>query len=473
VGMVKVFISGNFNVVHPGHIRIFKKARELGSHLVIGVISSSISPEANLFPDNERLDAVSRNSLVDEVVLIDKPLLKVLEVVSPNIILKGTEYEGKYNDEVEYANRSNIRIVYSDGDPFFSESDLVLKSNSKFRKSTKFSELIPKIGLSKERINEILDRATRLKVTVIGDFVVDEYVNCEPLGLSQEDANVILKPIDSAVFLGGASIVARHARGLGAEVTFLTTLTESSKYSTELKNQLVKEDIGLEIVQEKSRDQIVKRRFRVDGTSRFRITEGSSGTLSQNSQNELSKIAEKLSKASNLVIFSDFNYGAIPMSLPGRLLRENTSQAFFAADSQISSQIGDLSKFSGIDFLSATEFEARVSMNARELGLAKLISQIRAFLKINNVILKLGKDGLIYESENRGKDPITGAIPALNSNPLDVAGAGDSLLAASSLALCTGATLHEASIFGSMVAAIQVGRIGNLPIAVEEIHDLA
>ena len=98
-------------------------------------------------------------------------------------------------------------------------------------------------------------------------------------------------------------------------------------------------------------------------------------------------------------------------------------------------------------------------MNARELGLAKLISQLRSHLKINNVTLKLGKDGLIYESQHEGKDPITGAVSALNSNPLDVAGAGDSLLAASSLALSTGATLREASIFGSIVAAIQVGQL--------------
>ena len=470
---MKVFISGNFNVVHPGHIRLFKKARELGSTLVIGVISSSISPGAKLFPDSERLDAVSRNSLVNEVVLIDKPLLNVLELVSPDIILKGTEFEGKHNEEVEYAKRKNITIIYSDGDPLFSESDLVHKSNSKFGNSAKFSESILKSGLIKERINEILDCASRLKVTVIGDFIVDEYINCEPLGLSQEDANVVLKPIDSAVFLGGASIVARHARGLGAKVTFLTTLTESSKYSAELENVLEKEDIELEVVLDKSRDQIVKKRFRVDGTSRFRITEGSGGALSQSAEREISEIAHRLTKASNLVIFSDFNYGAIPLSLPERLIKENTSQAFFTADSQISSQIGDLSKFSGIDFLSATEFEARVSMNARELGLAKLISQLRSHLKINNVTLKLGKDGLIYESQHEGKDPITGAISALNSNPLDVAGAGDSLLAASSLALYTGATLREASIFGSIVAAIQVGRIGNVPITAEEIHALA
>ncbi|WP_457488826.1 adenylyltransferase/cytidyltransferase family protein, partial [Tardiphaga sp. P5_C10] len=31
------FVSGNFNVVHPGHLRLFKFAQELGDVLVVGV----------------------------------------------------------------------------------------------------------------------------------------------------------------------------------------------------------------------------------------------------------------------------------------------------------------------------------------------------------------------------------------------------------------------------------------------------
>ena len=108
VGVVKVFISGNFNVVHPGHIRLFKKARELGSTLVIGVVSSSISPGAKLFPDSERLDAVSRNSLVNEVVLIDKPLLNVLELVNPDF--KALPPEKKL-EKIQFIREDALRSV--------------------------------------------------------------------------------------------------------------------------------------------------------------------------------------------------------------------------------------------------------------------------------------------------------------------------------------------------------------------------
>lgn len=466
---MKVFISGNFNVVHPGHIRLFKKARELGSRLVIGVCSSATSTNVELFPDDERVDAVSRNSLVDEVVLINKPLSEILQEVDPDIILKGTEFEGKRTEEAEYAQKNNKLIIYSDGDPLFSESDLIRDSNFTGTHLAEISNLLSGAGLNKDKLSVLLERMREVRVTIIGDFIIDEYINCEPLGLSQEDANVVLTPIDSAIFLGGAAIVARHARGLGAKVTYLTSVKRTGQHLEMLQNTFAKEGIDLEFVEDTDRSQIVKKRFRVDGSSRFRITEGSMGELSKISQKKILTLGEKLSRESDLVVFSDFNYGTIPQSLPEQLLQNRRSETLFAADNQISSQIGDLTKYRGIDFLSATEFEARVSMNSRNLGLAKLITSLRRSLNVNNCILKLGRDGLIYESEDRRENLKTGAIAALNLRPVDVAGAGDSLLAASALALTSGATLQEASIFGSIAAAIQVGRIGNVPVTFEEI----
>ena len=51
----------------------------------------------------------------------------------------------------------------------------------------------------------------------------------------------------------------------------------------------------------------------------------------------------------------------------------------------------------------------------------------------------------------------------------DVAGAGDSLFITASLSLSRGANIWEASYLGSLAAAIQVGRVGNVPIEIKEI----
>jgi sugar/nucleoside kinase (ribokinase family) len=79
--------------------------------------------------------------------------------------------------------------------------------------------------------------------------------------------------------------------------------------------------------------------------------------------------------------------------------------------------------------------------------------------------MKLGGDGLItYQTEldgfvNRQH------FPALSSNPVDVTGAGDSLLAALSVGLCSGATLMQSSAIGTGMASLVVQQVGNIPVS--------
>jgi bifunctional ADP-heptose synthase (sugar kinase/adenylyltransferase) len=60
-------------------------------------------------------------------------------------------------------------------------------------------------------------------------------------------------------------------------------------------------------------------------------------------------------------------------------------------------------------------------------------------------------------------------ISALNSIPKDVAGAGDSLLITSAMSLASDGNIWEAACLGSLAAAVQVGRVGNTPLTIEEL----
>ena len=79
------------------------------------------------------------------------------------------------------------------------------------------------------------------------------------------------------------------------------------------------------------------------------------------------------------------------------------------------------------------------------------------------MLLKLGAEGLIALAFEDGKHK-TASLPAMNSNPVDVAGAGDAMLSAASLSMALGASLWESAYLGSIAAAIQVSRTGNVPI---------
>ena len=82
----------------------------------------------------------------------------------------------------------------------------------------------------------------------------------------------------------------------------------------------------------------------------------------------------------------------------------------------------------------------------------------------------MGSEGiLIHASDPTGSDFTTDQLPALNSAPKDVSGAGDSLLMCASMARAVGASLWESAYLGSIAAACQVGRVGNIPLSAQEI----
>ncbi len=66
-----VFVSGNFNIVHPGHLRLLNFAKDCGDFLVIGVNQDGL-PDA-LLPEHLRLEGVRAISLVDYAFLLREP----------------------------------------------------------------------------------------------------------------------------------------------------------------------------------------------------------------------------------------------------------------------------------------------------------------------------------------------------------------------------------------------------------------
>lgn len=94
------FISGKFNVLHPGHLRLFRHAKEISDFLIVGVYCDNFSDARGIIVgEADRLEGVKANKWVDQVVLI-KELGKTLLEIKPDIVLKGKEHEGVKNVEL-------------------------------------------------------------------------------------------------------------------------------------------------------------------------------------------------------------------------------------------------------------------------------------------------------------------------------------------------------------------------------------
>jgi rfaE bifunctional protein kinase chain/domain len=468
----KVLISGNFNILHPGHLRLFVFAKELGNHLTVLVNSDNIAGSDAYVNEIYRLEALKSISYIDNAYIIKKNIKEEIKKYKPDLIIKGKEHENKYNEELEETIKYGGKIIFSSGEVTFSSFDLFEKE---FRNKSENKYSLPNDFIKRHKINfsnliSIVSKFNNLNVIVIGDLIIDEYINCDPLGMSQEDPTIVVTPVDSKKYIGGAGIVAAHASGLNAKVDFIT-VTGEDDVANFAKSEFSKYNLKFHYFIDKSRPTTLKQRFRCKGKTLLRISHLHQGKISLDIQKKILTKYKQLIKNANVIIFSDFNYGCLPNELVTELINiAKEKNVFMVADSQSSSQNGDISRFTDMDLITPTEREARIALRDNENGLIILAENLRKIANTNNLLLKIGGDGVIIHSKDNIENSVKNdRIEALNKVPVDVAGAGDSMLVACSLSLALGNRIWESALLGSIAAAIQVSRVGNIPLQSKEL----
>ena len=465
------FVSGNFNILHPGHLRLIKFAKELGNKLIVGVVSDKLAGKLALLPQKLRLESVKSLSWVDEALIIEDSIEETLFQLKPNFVVKGKEHENTFNIELKILAKIGGQLIFSSGETIFSSFDLIQSEVVNLSKKS----LIPNDFLERHKTNlhkikNIISNFKNLKIIVIGDTIVDEYISCDPLGMSQEDPTIVVTPVGSKKFIGGASIVAAHASGLGAEVNYISVCGNDN--SCEFVNKKLKEfKVKATLYKDNSRPTTLKQRYRAKGKTLLRVSHLHQGAISRTLQNKIQNKLLKLLDGCNLIVFSDFNYGVLPDELIQTITEIAVERGILiVADSQSSSQTGDISRFKSMDLITPTEREARLSLRDNQNGLIVLADRLKETTSSKNILLKIGEEGVIIHADNKNnKGWKTDRIPALNLNPIDVAGAGDSMLIASSMALALNATIWESALIGSLASSIQFARIGNIPIDQHEL----
>ena len=464
-----VFVSGHFNVLHPGHLRLLRFAKECGDRLTIGLMSDRTAGKDAHVSYSHRLEGLLTNIWVDEVVLMDESVSDLILKLRPDIVVKGKEFQSQYNPEEDVLKSYGGQLLFSAGESVFSSIDLLRKETQKYNHGISLPEnYLLRHSIDKKDLINLVKSFKEKKVCVIGDLIVDEYITCEALGMSQEEPALVVTPVDSSKFIGGSGIVSSHASSLGSQVNYLSI--RGNDEIGDLAEKFLK-DAGVSsyLIIDEHRPTTLKQRFRSKGKSLLRVNHLRKSALNKSQKLEILEKLKTIIEDLDLLVFSDFNYGCLPQSLVDEIiLLAKNNKVMIAADSQASSQMGDISRLHDMDIITPTEREARMSLNNYEDGLIELANKFRKKSNCNKLLLKLGEEGLLIHGPS-DEDWLTDRLSALNEFPRDVAGAGDSLLIASSLALVCGGNIWEASLLGSLAAAIQVGRVGNTPLTIKEL----
>ena len=466
-----VFVSGNFNVIHPGHLRLLKFAAEAGEFLVVGV-----NPDATpgvAVPLALRLEGIQSLGIVSHAFALTESPASFIARLKPDIVVKGHEHAARHNAELAAVEAYGGRLLFSSGEVRFASLDLLRREYVATPHSTlvKPEDFPRRHGFTVGRLRSVLPQMRGMRVLVVGDLIVDTYINCDALGMSQEDPTIVVTPIDQKTFVGGAAIVAAHACGLGAEARYVTVAGKDDPASY-ARAELARHGVAAEFLIDETRPTTHKQRYRAGGKTLLRVNHLRQHAIDADLHARVLDRIEQALPRTDLLLFSDFNYGCLPQPLVDAVVERAAERGIMmAADSQASSQLSDISRFRGMTLITPTEREARLAMRDFESGLAVLADRLHSACSARNIVITLGAEGMLVHAPNGSDDTLMDdRLPAFNTVAKDPAGAGDSLFTATAMALAAGADIWRASYLGALAAACQVGRVGNLPVTAAEIE---
>ena len=476
-----VLCHGHFNIIHPGHIRFLDFARQQGSKLIVSIQGDESlhnSERKYHFNEVERAAGVASIQTVDQVVLLgEENLEKLVKKLDPEFLVLGKEFENKrenfINDAVKLQKKQGGKILFHAGETHYASSDLLRDSLldlyeqniQLFRQSCNQQKLIL------DKLLGCIDNFKSASLLVIGDTIIDQYVACDALGMSAEAPVVVLRELDSREYAGGAAVVAMHVSALGAECHYISVVGQDENATVAAK-ELDRLKVKNILIEDYSRPTTFKIRYMVNNQKMFRVSRMKEHSLSRQIEDQIINELNNAASQVQGILISDFVYGVItPRVLENIKKLSEKYHLLIFGDLQCSSQVGSVAKFKNFNLICPTERESRIALGSQDEGLEWVANTLMEKTNTRNLVMKLGGEGFIsYESKSDGFINRQ-HFPALSVNPVDVAGAGDSLLAALSVGLCSGANLMESSAIGAGMASLAVQQIGNIPIYNKELKN--
>ncbi len=461
-----VLCHGVFDIIHAGHISHFKSAKKYGDILIVSVTSDRFVNKGfnrPMFDLNKRKKILSELSIVDLVCESDsKDATSIIEKIKPNFYCKGPDYK-KISNDITNKIQKEIKIVKKFGGQFkvtedysFSSSKIINMMNKGSTTNDKFLLKINK-KFKKNEIIEAIQSFNKLKVLVIGESILDEYTYCETLGKSGKEPVLTMRPISTEKYLGGSLAICNHLSSFCKKISLVSYIGEdASGYSFIKKN--LKKNVKPFFIKKKNSPTILKKRFieNVDNIKTIGIYSLNDDKLENKNENDLYKIVKKQIPLHDLIIVCDYGHGFISKKISNLIVN---SRKFYTYNSQINSSNFShhrLDKFINMKGVVINANELKHEFRDNNSSLIMLGKKLQRKLRTKKIIITQGKDGVILLNGNK----ILYA-PAFTKNVVDKIGAGDALLALSSL--CFRKNLDDllTLYLGSMAAGHVVETMSN------------
>lgn len=485
-GRCVVQCHGCFDIVHPGHIRHLRHARQQGDVLLVSITADSVMNKGDgrpLFPQDLRAENLAALDFVDWVfVNPDATAVRLLEQVQPDVYIKGREYEQnddpRFHAERDAVERHGGSVVFSSGDIVFSSTALVRAMESRADPfHARLHQLRASGVLDEGPLHALIDDFGAKRTLVVGEVIVDTYVHCDQPVVASESPVMSLRPLERVSADGGGAIIARHMARMGARPTLVTAMPRSPEAQA-VRTRLESE--GVEVVAVPCEGQLLeKQRFLVGTQKVMKLDIVKPIALDSAARQAMVTLTTDAAAGCDGAVVADFGNGLLSSALLERLIGALRPEVGVLAG-DVSGRRAALARMRAMDLLCPTEQELRTAMGDFDSSLNAVVASFMEKTGVRRISVTLGAEGLIaFErldtpdlNADGSRTSVTGEhVPAFTHHALDTLGCGDALLAASTLALACGATTTQAACLGSVAAATEATRLGNEPVSATDLRN--
>jgi rfaE bifunctional protein kinase chain/domain/rfaE bifunctional protein nucleotidyltransferase chain/domain len=469
-----ILCHGNFDVVHPGHLRHLANAKLKADILVVSITKDKYITKGTYrphVPENLRALNLAAFEMVDYVIIDQeaKPL-KLLQKLKPNFFAKGFEYSGKAmpaatKEEMNVLKSFGGKLIFTPGDIVYSSTKIINELSPEI-KLEKLLDLMSINNIDFKSLKNTISDFSNLEVSVIGDTIVDIYTYCSLIGGQIKTPTLSVLKNDVKKFVGGAAVVALHLKAAGAKVKFFTVMGNDPLQKFVVR-ELKKNKIEVNVILDGTRPTTSKNVFISNNYRLLKVDDLDNQPINQTTLNYLKEKLKKIN--SDAVIFSDFRHGIFNKKNIIELKNLLGKKIFKVADSQVASRWGNISEFVNFDLITPNEREARFSLAQQDTSISYLSRVLIKECKPKNLILKLGDKGIFSCPVRAKKENQPFTIPSFSNNIVDAVGAGDALLAYATLSMVSSKSLVIASIISSLAASCECELDGNIPITAKDI----
>jgi D-beta-D-heptose 7-phosphate kinase/D-beta-D-heptose 1-phosphate adenosyltransferase len=312
---------------------------------------------------------------------------------------------------------------------------------------------------------QVLTDIQRRSVLVMGDVMLDKFVDGSVSRISPEAPVPVLDKATETLMAGGAANVACNLAALGCEVRLMAISGDDTAGRT--LSGLLGSNLAIDYHQiiDKDRPTTTKTRYRANGQQVLRVDEEISEPITEELQDHiLSEFTAQL-KTSDIVILSDYAKGCIPEPLIAKLIAAaRAANTPVIADPKLS----NFASYEGVDILTPNLAElhsATLISNDGLESIANAASKLAAQSGISAVLATLSARGMILANA----DGSWSHAPAHAREVFDVSGAGDTVVAVLAAAIAAGVPASGAVALANIAAGVVVGKSGTAVVSPGEI----